>query len=89
MTAREVSWTPTATKSLRRLPKQVGTAVIEFVYTALALEPERVGKPLRFDLEGLHAARRGDYRIIYEIRQDHGDVLIHVIEHRADVYRRR
>lgn len=89
MTAREVSWTPTATKSLSHLPEKVGTAVIEFVYGALALEPTRVGKSLRFDLQGLHVARRGDYRIIYEIREDRCDVLIHVIEHRADVYRRR
>ena len=89
MTAREVSWTPTATKSLSHLPEKVGTAVIEFVYGALALEPSRVGKSLRFDLQGLHVVRRGDYRIIYEIREDRGDVLIHVIEHRADVYRRR
>ena len=89
MTAREVSWTPTATKSLSHLPEKVGTAVIEFVYGALALEPARIGKPLRFDLQGLHVARRGDYRIIYEIREDRGDVLIHVIEHRADVYWRR
>jgi len=89
VTAREVSWTPTATKSLSHLPEKVGTAVIEFVYGALALEPARVGKPLRFDVQGLHVARRGDYRVIYEIREDRGDVLIHVIEHRADVYRRR
>ena len=89
MTAREVFWTPTATKSLRRLPEEVSTAVIEFVYTSLALGPEWVGKPLRFGLEGLHAARRGDYRVIYEIRQDRGDLLIHVIEQRADMYRHR
>jgi len=89
VTPREVSWTTTATTSLSHLPEKVGTAVIEFVYRALALEPARVGKPLRFELEGLHAARRGDYRAIYQIREDRGDVLIHVIEHRADVYRRR
>ena len=89
MTAREVSWTATATTSLSHLPEKVGTAVIEFVYGALALEPARVGKPLRFELEGLHVARRGDYRVIYEIREDRGDVLIHVFEQRADVCRRR
>jgi mRNA-degrading endonuclease RelE of RelBE toxin-antitoxin system len=89
VTAREVSWTATATKSLSHLPEKVGTAVVEFVYGALALEPARVGKALRFELEGLRVARRGDYRVIYEIREDRGDVLIHVIEHRADVYRRR
>ena len=89
MTAREVSWTVTATKSLTRLPEKVGTAVIEFVYGALAIQPPLVGQPLRFDVEGLHVGRRGDYRVIYEIREDRGDILIHVIEHRADVYRRR
>jgi mRNA-degrading endonuclease RelE of RelBE toxin-antitoxin system len=89
VTAREVSWTATATKALSHLPEKVGAAVIEFVYGPLALEPARVGKPLRFELQGLHSARRGDYRVIYEIREDRGDVLIHVIEHRADVYRRR
>jgi len=62
VTAQEVSWTPTATTLLSHLPEKVGTAVIKFVYDALALEPTRVGKPLRFDLEGLHVARRGDYR---------------------------
>ena len=50
MTAREVSWTPTATTSLSHLPEKVGTAVIAFVYGALALAPVWVGKPLRFDV---------------------------------------
>ena len=47
MTAREVSWTPTATTSLSHLPEKVGTAVVAFVYGALALEPGWVDKPLR------------------------------------------
>ena len=50
MTAREVSWTPTATTSLSHLPEKVGTAVIAFVYGALVLAPVWVGKPLRFDV---------------------------------------
>jgi mRNA-degrading endonuclease RelE of RelBE toxin-antitoxin system len=45
-----------------------------------------VGKPLRFELEGLHSARRGDFRIIYRISHV---VTIIAIEHRADVYRPR
>jgi mRNA-degrading endonuclease RelE of RelBE toxin-antitoxin system len=45
-----------------------------------------VGKPLRFELEGLHSARRGDFRIIYRIAEV---VTIVAIEHRADAYRTR
>jgi len=52
------------------------------------VNPHRAGKPLRGELEGLHSARRGDYRVIYEILEDEQVVLIHRAAHRADVYRR-
>lgn len=81
-----VAWTPTARQALARLPEKAATAAVEFAYGALAANPQRVGKPLRFDLEGLHSARRGDFRIIYRITHV---VTIIAIEHRADVYRPR
>ncbi len=82
----DIAWTPTAKRALVRLPEKVAVAVVEFVYGALAANPRRAGKPLRFELEGLHSARRGDFRVIYRV----GDsVTIIAIEHRADVYRPR
>ena len=84
--ALQVAWTPTARRALTRLPEKAATAAVEFIYGQPAQNPRRVGKPLRFELEGLHSARRGDFRIIYRI----SDVVIIVaIEHRADVYRPR
>lgn len=80
----DIAWTPTAKSALTRLPEKVATAAIEFIYGTLAKNPQRVGKALRFELEGLHSARRGDYRIIYRITDV---VTIAAIEHRADVYR--
>ena len=80
----DIAWTPTAKRALVRLPEKVAAAVVEFVYGALAENPHRVGKPLRFELEGLHSARRGDFRIIYRIGEH---VTTIAIEHRADVYR--
>ncbi|MDO5500140.1 MAG: type II toxin-antitoxin system RelE/ParE family toxin [Propionibacteriaceae bacterium] len=71
-------------QALTRLPEKVATAAIEFIYGALAENPQRVGKALRFELEGLHSARRGSYRIICRITEV---VTIAAIEHRADVYR--
>jgi mRNA-degrading endonuclease RelE of RelBE toxin-antitoxin system len=38
---------------------------VEFLYGSLAASPHRVGRPLKLGLEGLHGARRGDYRVIY------------------------
>lgn len=85
----EIAWTGTAQRSLRRLPEKVATAVVEFAYGSLAANPPRVGKPLRLNLEGLHSARRGDYRIVYRINDGYRRVDIVAIEHRADVYRPR
>ena len=62
----------------------MATAAIEFVYGPLADNPYRVGKPLRFELEGLHSARRGNYRVIYRSAER---IEIIAVEHRADAYR--
>lgn len=83
--AHEIGWTRASKRALERLPEKVATAAAEFIYGALADNPHRVGKALRFEFEGLHSARRGDYRIIYRI--DEEQVVIVAIEHRADVYK--
>jgi len=84
-----IGWAAPARRSMGRLPEKVASAVVEFCYGSLAANPHRVGKPLRLGLEGLHSARRGDYRVIYRIDDQDQRVDIVAIEHRADVYRPR
>lgn len=81
-----VAWTAAAKRNLRTLPHKVGHAVIEFAYGSAAENPQRVGKPLRLDLAGLHSARRGDFRVIHRIDEAHKRVDIVAIEHRSDAY---
>ncbi len=88
-TSYEVAWTGGAKRALTRLPEKIGTAVVEFCYGALAENPQRVGKPLKFDLTGLHCARRGDFRVIYRIDEPDRRVDLLAIEHRSDAYRPR
>ena len=78
-----IAWTPRAKRALAALPEKVATAAVEFSHGSLAEDPRRVGKPLRNELEGLHSARRGDFRIIFRISDE---VTILAIEHRADAY---
>jgi mRNA-degrading endonuclease RelE of RelBE toxin-antitoxin system len=85
----EVEWSRTALRALDRLPEKAATACIEFIYGSLAANPRRVGHPLRLELEGKHSARRGDFRIVYEIDEHDERVTIVAIDHRSDVYRRR
>lgn len=70
-----------------RLPPRVVPAVVEFLYGPLAENPARVGKPLRGELEGLFGARRGDYRVLYEIYEGPRLVVVHRVAHRGDAYR--
>ena len=70
----------------KTLPESVAAAVWQFVSGPLLDNPHRVGKPLRFELEGYHSARRGQYRVIY--RLDEREVIVDVIKisHRSDAY---
>ena len=85
----EIVWSLTARRDVVRLPEKVATAVIEFVYGPLAERPHRTGAALKFVLEGLHGAPRGDYRIVYAIDDEARVVNVVTIDHRSDVYRRR
>lgn len=86
----ELVLTPPARRALtERLPEAVAAAVINFLTTALVREPRRVGKPLRGDLAGVWAARRGSYRVLYRVREETREVIVVRIEHRPDAYRPR
>lgn len=87
--AYEIDWARSALRCLDRLPEKAASACIEFVYGALAENPQRVGAELQLELTGKRSARRGDFRVIYEIDEEALVVTIIAIAHRSDVYRRR
>jgi mRNA-degrading endonuclease RelE of RelBE toxin-antitoxin system len=67
-----------------RLPHAVAAAALEFIHGPLIENPHRVGKPLKRDLEGLWAARRGQYRVLYRVQEEVVSVVR--VRHRSDVY---
>lgn len=87
--AYRIEWAPSAKRDLSKLPEKAATAIVEFIYGGLADNPQRVGHALHLELAGLHAARRGDFRVIYRIDDRRRRVIVVAIDHRADVYRRR
>lgn len=78
-----------AERSIARLPEKAAAAVVEFLTGSLLAAPRRLGHPLRQELVGLWAARRGPYRVVYEIDDETKTVRILRVDHRADVYRSR
>jgi mRNA interferase RelE/StbE len=85
----ELRVTASAERQIARLPGKVAAAVVEFVVGPLCEQPHRVGHELRRDLAGLWSARRGAYRVVYEIDDRDRVVTVVRVEHRADVYRPR
>jgi mRNA interferase RelE/StbE len=75
-----------ARRQIDRLPISVAAAIIETL-DVIASNPRRLGKPLRFELEGCWSARRGPYRIIYRIDDATRSIAILAVAHRADAYR--
>lgn len=84
----ELVLTPPARRAITDLlPEAVAVAVIDFVTTALLDNPRRAGKPLRTDIAGVWAARRGTYRVLYRINDDVHEVVVLRVDHRRDAYR--
>ncbi len=77
-----------ARREFDRLPISVAAAILETL-DAIAGNPRRLGKRLMLEHEGRFSARRGPYRIIYEIEDADHLVRVVAIGHRRDVYRRR
>ena len=78
-----------AERQLNQLPEGTATAIVEFMVGALIDNPHRLGGVLQRELSGLRSARRGAYRVIYEIDDSHRLVIVLRIEHPATAYRSR
>jgi len=81
---------PAARALAGRLPEKIAAAVHEFITTTLLDNPRRLGKRLRLPpYEGTRSARRGSYRVLYEIDDETRTVTVTAVEHRSDAYRSR
>jgi mRNA interferase RelE/StbE len=72
----------------RELPRKVADAALTFILGPLRDNPRRVGKPLIGPYKNAFSARRGEYRIVYEIIDDEILIEITKIAHRAKAYYR-
>ena len=82
-----VRLTGEARRSLANVPEKVRPAILEFFSGGLSANPLRVGTALHRELAGLHSARRGEYRVIYQVNLDDHEVIVHRVQHRRDAYR--
>ncbi len=84
-----VAWSAPARRAIAKLPEKVAIVIVEHIYGAIAHNPQRSGHLLHLELAGIHSARRGDFRIIYEINDENETITIQALGHRSDIYRTR
>ena len=77
-----------AARELAQLDKQVARRVVKRIrWLAANME---VVKPdaLSGDLAGLYKLRVGDYRVVYEVLHTEQVLVVHLVGHRREIYRR-
>lgn len=85
----EIRVTPQALKDIGKLPEKIRPAMLEAMHGSIAENPQRAGKQLHFELASLMSARRGEFRIVYQIDSSERRVVILRVAHRREAYRRR
>ena len=84
----DVALSPGARRALtEQLPPAAAFACWEFIDGPLRANPRVVGAPLREPFAGLWRARRGEYRVRYEIDEEQHLISVLDIDHRRDAYR--
>lgn len=82
-----VEFTSEAEDDLSRLNKPVAQRVLKKIRWLAenfeAITPE----PLTGDLKGFYKLRVGDYRVFYTFGPD--ELIIHLVQHRREVYKNR
>ena len=75
-----------AARELRRITKPHRTRIVAAIDRLT--ETPHLGAALKGDLRGLRRLRVGDYRVVYEVRDEELVVLVVRVAHRRDAYRR-
>ncbi len=78
-----------ATRDLARLDRPIGHRVAERIHWLAENLDNIRPEPLTADLAGLYKLRVGDYRVVYEILRNEQVMVIHQIDHRRRIYRKR
>ena len=85
--AYRLEFTPGADRQFRKLPKQVQARLRPHL-DALTYNPRPPGVEKLTGIKG-YRLRVGDYRILYEVRDEVLLVLVVRVGHRREVYRKR
>jgi mRNA interferase RelE/StbE len=82
-----IEYAHSAYEEITALDGAVKKLIKKAIEDKLMVDPLKFGSPLRRNLAGLFKLRVGNYRIIYQIKNNEVIVLIVAIGHRSRVYK--
>ena len=80
----QIEFRPEVHSDLDRIPRNIQTRIKKAVESRLGTAPQHYGERLRRSLLGLWKLRVGDYRVIYELKDQ--KITIWMIANRKEVY---
>jgi len=78
----EIRFTPRFLKNIKALDREIQVRILREI-NILKTNPY-VGKPLRGEWKGVYSLRIGDYRVLYQVKEN--EVFLLVVGHRKRVY---
>jgi mRNA interferase RelE/StbE len=83
-----ISYVKSAVDDISELDSSAKRIIKKAIEEKLMVDPLKFGKPLRRNLSGLFKLRVGDYRIIYQVKENEVVVVVVVVKvgHRREVY---
>jgi mRNA interferase RelE/StbE len=81
-----VFFTREAKRNVEKLDPSI-KRIIKKAIESLAVNPAK-GKPLTYELAGLHSLRTSDYRIIYRMREKRLAIIVIAVGHRKEIYKK-
>ena len=77
-----------AAGELAQLDRQVARRVVKRIRWLAANVETIKPEALSGDLAGLYKLRVGDYRVVYEVLDAEQMIVVHLLGHRREIYRR-
>lgn len=81
-----IQYTKEAKKKIEKLDPSI-SLIVKKAIESLSSNPFK-GKPLSYELAGLHSLRTSDYRIIYRIKEEQLIIIVVSVGHRKEIYQR-
>lgn len=84
----QVQLMPEAAKALYRLDKPVTYRIVNKLKWLSQNFEHITPEPLTGEFRTLYKLRIGSYRVLYTVNRDKHALVVHLIEHRRNIYRR-